>query len=249
MRSNAENATDERPLDADRPSLPPDSSPSAVGRGRRAWQRIPAHWRFIGGLFVGAKVVLTLVGLMAIHANDRFLLSTPTLDPRFMEADKHAATNHEWLAMWFAWDEDLIKLGIRELETLGLVKPDAVEQGHVVRMPKAYPVYDQYYQRNVEVIREWLEQAVPNVHPVGRNGMHRYNNADHSMFTAMLTVENILDGAGNDIWAVNVEEDYHEEKATAGDHGTGRAAPILPRQRESENRESENSIPVSANSN
>jgi protoporphyrinogen oxidase len=151
--------------------------------------------------------------------------------------------------LWSAEDEDLIKLGIRELEALGLVKPDAVEQGHVVRMPKAYPVYDQYYQRNVEVIREWLEQAVPNVHPVGRNGMHRYNNADHSMFTAMLTVENILDGAGNDIWAVNVEEDYHEEKATAGDHGTGRAAPILPRQRESENRESENSIPVSANSN
>jgi hypothetical protein len=104
MRSNAENATDERPLDADRPSLPPDSSPSAVGRGRRAWQRIPAHWRFIGGLFVGAKVVLTLVGLMAIHANDRFLLANPTLDPRVMEANKHAATSHEWLSMWFAWD-------------------------------------------------------------------------------------------------------------------------------------------------
>lgn len=66
------------------------------------------------------------------------------------------------------------------------------------------------------------------MHPVGRNGMHRYNNQDHSMLTAMLTAENILDDAGHDIWAVNVEEEYHEEKAT-GRHGTGRAAPVFPR--------------------
>ena len=130
--------------------------------------------------------------------------------------------------LWSAEDEDLIKLGIRELEALGLVKPDAVEQGHVVRMPKAYPVYDQYYQRNVEVIREWLEQAVPNVHPVGRNGMHRYNNQDHSMLTALLSAENILDGTDHDVWQVNVEEEYHEE-TKPGEHGTGRAAPVLPK--------------------
>ena len=61
------------------------------------------------------------------------------------------------------------------------------------------------------------------MHPVGRNGMHRYNNQDHSMLTAMLAVENILDGAGHDVWAVNVEEEYHEEG------GTGRAAPVFPR--------------------
>jgi hypothetical protein len=66
----------------------------------------------------------------------------------------------------------------------------------------AYPVYDATYAANVDVVRRWLARAVPNVHPVGRNGMHRYNNQDHSMVTAMLTVENIVDGAGHDVWAV-----------------------------------------------
>jgi protoporphyrinogen oxidase len=134
--------------------------------------------------------------------------------------------------LWDATDDALVALGTAELESLRLVTPGAVESGYVVRMPKAYPVYDEEYQSAVDVIRTWLARAVPNVHPVGRNGMHRYNNQDHSMLTAMLTVENILTGAGHDIWAVNVEEDYHEEKA--GDHGTGRAAPILPRRAERE---------------
>ena len=79
----------------------------------------------------------------------------------------------------------------------------------MVRMPKAYPVYDDVYRDNVEVIRRWFEEHAPNVHPVGRNGMHKYNNQDHSMYTAMLTVENIH-GAHHDIWSVNVEEEYHE---------------------------------------
>jgi hypothetical protein len=74
---------------------------------------------------------------------------------------------------------------------------------------------------------------VPNVHPVGRNGMHKYNNQDHSMVTAMFTVENIVDGADHDVWAVNVEEDYHEAgsaPAAGGGHaaGTGRTAPVRP---------------------
>jgi UDP-galactopyranose mutase len=81
-------------------------------------------------------------------------------------------------------------------------------------MPKAYPFYDADYKTNVDIMREWLDTNVPNVHPVGRNGMHRYNNQDHSMFTAMLTVENMIDGKTHDIWAVNVEEDYHEEAST-----------------------------------
>ena len=103
-----------------------------------------------------------------------------------------------------------------------------VEAGYVVRMPKAYPVYDPTYQQNVEVLRRWLELHTPNVHPVGRNGMHKYNNQDHSMFTAMLTVENLL-GAEHDIWAVNVEEEYHETgETTSGTKGTGRDAPVLP---------------------
>jgi protoporphyrinogen oxidase len=134
--------------------------------------------------------------------------------------------------LWDSADEDLVELAKRELEALGLVTHGVIEAGHVVRQAKAYPVYDEDFQRHVDVIRGWLSEHVPNVHPVGRNGMHRYNNADHSMYTAMLTVENILDDAGHDIWSVNVEEEYHEEAGSgkgAGNLGTGRAAPIMPR--------------------
>ena len=94
----------------------------------------------------------------------------------------------------------------------GLVDPGKVESGYVVRMPKAYPFYDEHYKANVARIVDWLDDCAPNVHPVGRNGMHRYNNQDHSMFTAMLSVENIF-GAKHDVWSVNVEEEYHEEVA------------------------------------
>ncbi|MEU4567121.1 NAD(P)/FAD-dependent oxidoreductase [Micromonospora sp. NPDC023956] len=135
--------------------------------------------------------------------------------------------------LWTSTDEDLVAFGTAELERLGLVPPGAVRTGYVVRMPKAYPIYDEGYEQAVDTIRRWLAEAVPNVHPVGRNGMHRYNNQDHSMLTAMLTAENILDDAGHDIWAVNVEEEYHEEGAAGspdtGRHGTGRAAPVFPR--------------------
>jgi protoporphyrinogen oxidase len=133
--------------------------------------------------------------------------------------------------LWTSADEDLIERGKRELAVLGLVDPDQVEAGYVVRVPKAYPHYDTGYQENVETIVKYLDIHVPNVHPVGRNGMHKYNNQDHSMYTAMLTVENIL-GASHDIWAVNVEEEYHEESSAdpaQSRGGTGRDAPVLPR--------------------
>ena len=116
--------------------------------------------------------------------------------------------------LWTSDDADLVELGKRELAALGLVDPSKVEAGYVVRMPKAYPMYDDVYKGHVDTIREWIASDVPNVHPVGRNGMHKYNNQDHSMFTAMLTVENIL-GAHHDIWAVNVDEEYHEEKSSS----------------------------------
>jgi protoporphyrinogen oxidase len=90
-------------------------------------------------------------------------------------------------------------------------------------------VYDESYQANVEVLRKWLDVHTPNVFPTGRNGMHKYNNQDHSMLTAMLSVENIL-GAHHDVWTVNVEAEYHEESADEGKDGaTGRDAPVLPR--------------------
>src|SRR5262249_37632117 len=108
------------------------------------------------------------------------------------------------------------------------VDPSKVEQGYIVRMPKAYPTYDDTYTTNVGVLRGWLAGEAQNVHPVGRNGMHKYNNQDHSMYTAMLTVDNLF-GAHHDIWAVNVEAEYHEEKLGEGPEnaGTGRTAPII----------------------
>ncbi len=141
--------------------------------------------------------------------------------------------------MWTKADDDLIDQASHELEVLGLVPAQVVEAGYVVRMPKAYPVYDTTYRANVAVLRAWLEANAPNVHPVGRNGMHKYNNQDHSMYTAMLTVENIL-GAHHDIWNVNVEGEYHEQVRSAapggdggrsgvGETGTGRDAPVIAR--------------------
>jgi protoporphyrinogen oxidase len=139
--------------------------------------------------------------------------------------------------LWTMPDEELVELAKRELSTIGLVEADKVEAGYVVRMPKAYPTYDETYRANVDTLREWLESETPNVHPVGRNGMFRYNNQDHSMFTAMLTVENICTGSSHDIWAVNVEEEYHEEAEGVGPEdagideskGTGRDAPLIPK--------------------
>jgi hypothetical protein len=79
------------------------------------------------------------------------------------------------------------------------------------------------------VLKGWLADCARNVHVTGRNGMHKYNNQDHSMLTAMLTVENIAEGAQHDVWQVNVEEDYHEGGAAPSrEAGTGRAAPVLP---------------------
>jgi len=112
--------------------------------------------------------------------------------------------------LWNMDDKELIDLGIKELDILGLVSPQDVEDGHVVRMPKAYPVYDSMYREMLKVIRQFLEK-IDNLQLVGRNGMHKYNNQDHSMLTAMYAVENIM-GAHHDLWEVNEEKEYHEEQ-------------------------------------
>ena len=99
---------------------------------------------------------------------------------------------------------------------LGLCKPEDVVGGAVVRQEKAYPVYDDAYAENVRLMRTELEAKYPTLHMVGRNGMHRYNNQDHAMMTAMLTVRNIIAGERvYDIWAVNEDAEYHE----AGEEG------------------------------
>ncbi len=132
--------------------------------------------------------------------------------------------------LWTTHDETLVKLATQELAQLGLAPEDAVSGGYVVRMPKAYPVYDQTYQANVTVVRNWLESALPNLHTVGRNGMHRYNNADHSMMTALLAARNLLgETPAHDVWSVNVEDEYHEETEASQSAKTGRDAPVLPR--------------------
>ncbi len=139
---------------------------------------------------------------------------------------------------WNMADEDLVQRAKEELERLGLAHISEIREGYVVRQPKAYPIYDDRYRANVDVLRAWLAEHAANVHPVGRNGMFRYNNQDHSMFTAMLTVENIMTGTSHDVWEVNVEEEYHEEASgpttrverPAGSHGTGRDAPVISRE-------------------
>jgi protoporphyrinogen oxidase len=111
--------------------------------------------------------------------------------------------------LWNATDYDLAQLAIREAVQIGLVQPSEVKDAFVVRMPKAYPIYDQHYQEHLKVIKEWVS-LFANLQPVGRNGMHQYNNQDHSMMTAMLAVRNIQ-GGEFDCWNVNSEAEYHEE--------------------------------------
>jgi protoporphyrinogen oxidase len=111
--------------------------------------------------------------------------------------------------LWDKDDNELLAQAERELRTLNLVGDAPVLDGKVIRQRKAYPLYDGDYRDALETIREWLA-TIPNLQAVGRNGMHRYNNQDHSMLTAMLAVKNIL-GENHDLWAVNVEEEYHEE--------------------------------------
>jgi protoporphyrinogen oxidase len=112
--------------------------------------------------------------------------------------------------MWTSSDADLIALGTDEIARLGLCRRTDVQRGYVVRMPKAYPIYDADYAHCVQMIRDWMICELPNVYPVGRNGMHRYNNQDHSMLTAARVVENLF-GANHDVWSINLDDDYHEE--------------------------------------
>jgi protoporphyrinogen oxidase len=113
--------------------------------------------------------------------------------------------------MWEMDDEKLVELGMRELEQLGLASADKLEFGFATRVPKAYPMYDMDYAERIAAIRAWVD-GLENLQQVGRNGLHRYNNSDHSMLTAMRAVDNLVDGAEHDLWAVNAESAYHEEE-------------------------------------
>ena len=113
--------------------------------------------------------------------------------------------------MWTMEDANLIALGTQELLQLGLASKEEIVDGYVVRQPKAYPVYDQDYKEKISVIKDEL-QHYPNLHLIGRNGMHKYNNQDHSIMTAMLVAKNIDAGEIKyDPWKVNQDAEYHEE--------------------------------------
>jgi protoporphyrinogen oxidase len=127
--------------------------------------------------------------------------------------------------MWTMHDDELIALAKEELGRLGICSPEDVFDGVVVRQPKAYPVYDDDYQANVAVVREYLASELPNLHLAGRNGMHKYNNQDHSMMTALLVARTIAAGSRLDPWKVNADAVYHEDIRVGERDLTGRQVP------------------------
>src|SRR6266540_1706905 len=138
--------------------------------------------------------------------------------------------------LWTARDADLIALAKAEVAKIGLVSLDDVVGGCVVRQPKAYPVYDDGYRDNVAMIRRDLEHSYPTLHLVGRNGMHKYNNQDHAMMTAMLTARNILAGTRlYDVWAVNEDAEYHEAGASGAKEALGSERMVPQRVRQAVN--------------
>ncbi len=115
-------------------------------------------------------------------------------------------------AFWKMTDAEIAAQALGEMRTIGVLNHDAVLDSVVVRVKKAYPSYYGGY-KDFGVVREFLE-TIPNFYPIGRNGMHRYNNTDHSMLTAMTTVDNLVNGITDrsNIWEINTEEEYNEEK-------------------------------------
>jgi len=113
-------------------------------------------------------------------------------------------------ALWTAADADLIELGKKELEKIGLASGVDVEDGIVFRVPKSYPIYDSDYQEHLDTLRAYID-TLENFQTIGRNGLHRYNNQDHAMLTGMAAVENLVHGKTHDIWSINAEQEYHEE--------------------------------------
>ena len=137
--------------------------------------------------------------------------------PDMVPNDHHSSIGmeyfcHEGDGLWDMPDDALIEKAGRELEALGLAAASTVIGGKIIRQPKAYPVYDAAYRDALDVISAWID-GLENFQSVGRNGMHRYNNQDHSQLTAMLAVKNIL-GEDHDLWNVNVERSYHEDFTT-----------------------------------
>jgi len=118
--------------------------------------------------------------------------------------------------LWCMPDSELVELGKRELEKIGLARSVDVIDGCVFRVEKSYPVYDSTYQQHLNVIKSYINHF-DNFQTIGRNGLHRYNNQDHAMLTGMYAVRNLLNGEVHDLWGINAEQDYHEEIRTEKD--------------------------------
>jgi protoporphyrinogen oxidase len=114
--------------------------------------------------------------------------------------------------IWEMTDEQAVALATQELASIGLLDPTRVFDGVKVRVPRAYPMYDASYREAVDVLRNYLS-LFDNLQTFGRNGLHRYNNQDHSMWTGVLAALNVLDGETHDVWSVNSDAAYHEEGA------------------------------------
>jgi protoporphyrinogen oxidase len=112
--------------------------------------------------------------------------------------------------LWSGSDAQVLDLARQEIVKLGLVQAVEVEDGTVIRMPKAYPMYDAGWTEHITRVRGYLESNLSNLQLIGRNGLHKYNNQDHSMVTGLCAARNIL-GARHDLWAINTEPDYQEE--------------------------------------
>jgi protoporphyrinogen oxidase len=122
--------------------------------------------------------------------------------------------------LWSSSDAELVARGRAEMDKLGLLRSGEVVDGCVVRQPKAYPVYDDHYADHVDVVRREIKSRFPGLHLVGRNGMHKYNNQDHAMLTALLCARNIVAGDERyDVWAVNQDAQYIEAGTAPGSSG------------------------------
>lgn len=112
--------------------------------------------------------------------------------------------------LWTMSDADLVELGRREIDHIGLAKAEDVEDGCVYRVAKTYPIYDSDYREHLAVVREYID-SLDNFQTIGRNGLHRYNNQDHAMLTGIHAVRNLILGEQTDLWAINADQEYHEE--------------------------------------